>query len=706
MKHRILGLLRGWRRRSLIAGTLAVVGAGIFAISALGVHNTGAFELDGNATNNPATLGDDWDNVCRAVLNTNCSTTTGVSAANTAVSWVAEPNLDATIFTGGGSKDPKDIDEWAWKDGAGGLPAKDNLLHGFAARYSLPSTGVAGTPTAGTCPTLDGTGTCEMLFFGSDRWDNSGDATQGFWFLQDDDVGLGSNTVGGGTGFTGLHEDGDLLVLTDFSNGGGTSTIFVYEWDDTCLSKANNNPQAGQCGDTNLRLLASAANANCAGPHGNFCGIVNAGTITLPWSFTDKSNTPNNGALNGEFFEGGVNLSVLGLGGACFANFASESRASTSTDATLKDFVLAEFAPCEAEMTTQVSDDSVFPGEAVHDTATVVGSNPALTPSGTVTFYMCAFAAGTSDLCDASDASHAGVSIGSDTLSGIGATSTADSPDVNTAASPLTPGRYCFRAEWPGDVNYPQDPSPLVHYTGPECFTVSTLPTNTVTTPVDGSATPTSTITLGSSISDRAVVTGQAAGGDPTGDVNFFVCGPIAAPATCGAGGTAVAGNPRTLVSDGDPATYTSTATSGAFTPSAVGRYCFRADYLGSNIYDPSSDSGLNECFTVTDTTATATHQVWLPNDEATITSAHGSPISGELSFTLYAGNTCTGTVLRAAETFTLDAAASPVERSTTNQAVTVEASADVSWKVVFTSGNPFVSGSERCETTTLTITD
>ena len=120
-------------------------------------------------------------------------------------------------------------------------------------------------------------------------------------------------------------------------------------------------------------------------------------------------------------------------------------------------------------------------------------------------------------------------------------------------------------------------------------------------------------------------MTGTAAGGDPTGEVNFFVCGPITAPATCATGGTEVAGNPETLVSDGVAGTFTSNATSGAFTPTAVGRYCFRAEYGGSTIYNPSSDSGANECFTVTDTTATATHQVWLPNDQATITSANGA---------------------------------------------------------------------------------
>src|SRR5262249_37849392 len=202
----------------------------------------------------------------------------------------------------------QDISQWAWKDGAGGLPDKDNLLHSFAARYSLPP-----TASTGSCPS-GGAPTCDVLFFGSDRLDNSGDAQQGFWFFQNS-IGLGSNSVGGGTGFTGVHKDGDLLVISDFSNGGATSTITVYKWDSTCASGVN-KPKPGQCGDANLRLLATSNNANCASASAgdNFCGIVNAGTITMPWSFTDKSGTPGNGALNGEFFEGGVNLSAIGLG--------------------------------------------------------------------------------------------------------------------------------------------------------------------------------------------------------------------------------------------------------------------------------------------------------------------------------------------------------------------------------------------------------
>ena len=274
---------------------------------------------------------------------------------------------------------------------------------------------------------------------------------------------------------------------------------------------------------------------------------------------------------------------------------------------------------------------------------------------------------------------------------------------VNTAASPLTPGRYCFRAEWPGDATYP---TALSHAgTGDsECFNVAKINTNTVTTPVDGSGVETHSITLTQSIRDRAVVTGTAAGGDPTGDVTFFVCGPIAS-GTCASGGTQV-GAAKALVSDGNPATFTSSATSDPFTPGAVGRYCFRGEYGGSTIYNASSDSGENECFVVTDTTSITSAQTWLPNDSATLTSTNGAPLSGSLSFTLYSGLTCSGTVLRAAETFALSNASSPVTRSTTNSTVSVSVTSDVSWGVVFTSSDPNIASSSKCETTSLTITN
>src|SRR3989449_11286376 len=158
-------------RNGAIAFAIAIAIAAKFIPALLAVHDTGAFELDGNATSSAS---DDWDKVCHQVTGSDCSTGSNTSGAK-AVAWATDGDNNATIFTGGGSKDPINIDQWAWKDGAGGLPDKDNLQHAFAARYSLP-------PSA-SCPSGGGA-TCEVIFFGSDRLDNSGDAQQGFWFFQ------------------------------------------------------------------------------------------------------------------------------------------------------------------------------------------------------------------------------------------------------------------------------------------------------------------------------------------------------------------------------------------------------------------------------------------------------------------------------------------------------------------------------------------
>src|SRR6266545_3385488 len=57
----------------------------VFGGSAGAVHDTGAFELDGNPTSSAATPGDDWDNVCHQAAPTICPTgsnTTGATAVS------------------------------------------------------------------------------------------------------------------------------------------------------------------------------------------------------------------------------------------------------------------------------------------------------------------------------------------------------------------------------------------------------------------------------------------------------------------------------------------------------------------------------------------------------------------------------------------------------------------------------------------------
>lgn len=692
------------RRRTPIAllAALALVAAILgLAGQADAVHETGAFQLDGDASSStatPAAAPDDWDRVCHQVTGTGCSTTNNTTTA-TAVSWVSEKDLNATIFTGGGSKDPIDIDQWAWKDGAGGLPDKDNLLHSFAARYSLPNTQTSAT--AGACPGGSTTATtCELLFFGSDRYDNSGDAQQGFWFFQNP-ITTDSVKSGGGFKFKGTHRNGDLLVISDFSNGGTTSIITVYKW---------NSAVSG-----NLELLLTSTDAKCdpaLTASDAFCGIVNESTTPTasPWGFGDKSGNVNQFA-QGEFYEGGINLSMLGLGNECFASVASETRSSTSVTATLKDFVLGRFGTCGATMTTTPSPGAagtVAPSTIVYDTATVTGTgvaNPP-TPTGSVSFFLC----GPTDTTSTTVCSTGGQSVGSTTLtvSNPSSTATAQSPNVDTTN--LSPGRYCFRAEWPGDSNYTGGPFVHTGTGNSECFIVAKRQTDTVTTPIDSSGATTSTVALGATVRDRAVVTGDAVGGTPTGIVTFGYCGPIASGTCDGSDTTHTATFLSTATVSGAAGATTATATSSGFMPSAPGRYCFTATYGGNTVYLPSTDSRANECFTVTDLSSVTSAQTWLPNDTATVSTQGGSPVNGTLAFTLYSGGTCAGSILRSAETFTLSNATTAAQRTKTttngtNNTVTVSTTSTVSWKVEFVSTDS-TSSSSHCESTALTITN
>ena len=320
-------------RRPLAALAILTIVSGLLIASgtALAVHNTGVFQMDGDAQtaldSTPTAL-EDWDLICKANPDT-CTFKPGYAVpAGTTTATVSSHEADGvgqSIFTQGGSKDGQDIPNWRHKNGS--VPDKDELLHAFAARYSI-------APSA-TCPVSTGATTCELLFFGSDRFDNSGDATQAFWFFQNK-IGLNAN----GT-FSGVHEDGDLLIISEFSNGGTTSTITVYKW----LNGA-------------AVFVAGGENQKCtpAGATDPFCGIVNPADGTVaPWLYTDKDG--NTSYLQGDLYEAGINLSdpSINVGGECFSSFTAETRASTSLTATLKDFVLGDFAVCGASITTTPS---------------------------------------------------------------------------------------------------------------------------------------------------------------------------------------------------------------------------------------------------------------------------------------------------------------------------------------------------------------
>src|SRR3954447_7702053 len=88
MTERVLGPTGSVRRRRFLFWPIlmAACTALFFVAGAQAVHDTGSFELDGNAT---TATSHDWDQVCfQAVADARCGTTT--SAGAKAASWTSD----------------------------------------------------------------------------------------------------------------------------------------------------------------------------------------------------------------------------------------------------------------------------------------------------------------------------------------------------------------------------------------------------------------------------------------------------------------------------------------------------------------------------------------------------------------------------------------------------------------------------------------
>src|SRR5439155_16623721 len=90
---------------------------------------------------------------------------------------------------------------------------------------------------------------------------------------------------------------------------------------------------------------------------------------------------------------------------------------------------------------------------------------------------------------------------------------------------------------------------------------------------------------LGTTLYDKAVVTGTTVGGTPTGTVSFFICNPsqvtgAAGSEVCAAGdGSAVTGNPVTISAVANSNPPAAAAPSGGTVAGTAGVWCFRANY-------------------------------------------------------------------------------------------------------------------------------
>ena len=287
----------------------------------------------------------------------------------------------ATIYTIGGSKDTNDISVPnskgvlipGWQHTTGSVPDKNNILNAYAAKYT-------GSPNGDT-----------IIAFGADRFDASGDAFFGAWFFQKNVYAAADGSfreqvgnVPANTDPLAVHTLGDILVLINFSGGGGIATGAVYEW----IPVGTPCPAGVAVGQANSKTLCDITGT---APAGSVLGVSNdlTGSLviqntcatqpgqTLPW---DELFVPKTGPAGtipaAQFFEGAINFDAFPrLRDSCFNSILIETRSSNSPTAQLKDFVLGSFNTCpEIELTKEADDTVICDGDPTTYTYTV--NNP------------------------------------------------------------------------------------------------------------------------------------------------------------------------------------------------------------------------------------------------------------------------------------------------------------------------------------------
>ncbi len=257
---------------------------------------------------------------------------------------------------------------------------------------------------------------------------------------------------------------------------------------------------------------------------------------------------------------------------------------------------------------------SVGAGTTVHDRAAVSGS--AGTPTGTVdvTFYT------SIDCTTGGSASGTGIALDSGGIA-----------HPSSSQGPLNAGSYSFNAHYSGDGSYNPADSTC------EPLTVTKIDVGTFTTVIHNiSESVVTTVAQGTTVHDRAAVSGTA--GTPTGTVTFtfFTAASNCTGASSGAGTVALDGSGIAHPSSGQ-------------VPPTAGSYSFQAHYNGDGNYN-SADSACEPLTVVAATLTTsptppfAIVGVTTMNDKATLSGGFATP-TGTITFTLFdpIDATCSG---------------------------------------------------------------
>jgi hypothetical protein len=353
---------RRQRKRFLQAGAVVLAAGSLVVASTTtaSANVTTLFELDGNVADGAAAA-PDWSSLFTAggqsspytpVPTQASSLPSGFVNSNFFRDFTPGSTADSSTFATG-SKDTLDITPgWQCKK-SNNVTDKGDIQNTYMAPYRDPSNGHL------------------VIFAGLEKNAPNGDNNMAVWLLKDGTVACTAGS--GNTAFTGTHQDGDLLLVAAFLNGGLNPVIKAYQWESGALDQTALS-SGGKCGTTGSENLCAITNDNAH--------------VTTPWVTDDKVLGTGNELGNDQFYEMGADLTALGIND-CFANYLANTRSSQSLTATLYDFAGGSAPTCgslsvhkyiDVDMSGSNNTGDVTSGTPVSGWSfTVTGPSPATT---------------------------------------------------------------------------------------------------------------------------------------------------------------------------------------------------------------------------------------------------------------------------------------------------------------------------------------
>ncbi len=258
----------------------------------------------------------DWGSITAAAASTDFGLTTD-SKNNTVFD-----SADSTTYTLA-SKDTKPVSGWTCVS-ANNVTDKGDITNAYVALMAA-------------------SGGSENLYFGLEKTASNGDNNVGIWLLQNPSVACSSS--GTSTTFGGQHTDGDIFLVSEFTNGGVVSSINAYRWngDDT--------------GSLSTTPFASGQDCHVTNAGDELCATTNGKDITVPWLNYFKGSGLNQPEGPSAFFEGGINLSAFSqFTSGCFTKVLFNTRSSQELGATLYDYTIADLNTCATKSGTKFED--------------------------------------------------------------------------------------------------------------------------------------------------------------------------------------------------------------------------------------------------------------------------------------------------------------------------------------------------------------